>query len=139
MRKRFVYGSGVVLLVILATLVIWQVSFKFEELGINFEEYPENLSQTFIFWAVSTLVFVLTIALGFILFRTGVKLYIERRRNREGSHIESKLYFGALALSFMPVCFLVIFSYMVLNRQVDKWFFRPAEGIKLAYQAIAQP
>src|SRR5438094_109136 len=136
MRKRFVYGSGVVLLVILATLVIWQVSFKFEELGINFEEYPENLNQTFIFWAVSTLVFVLTITLGFILFRTGIKLYIERRRNREGSRIESKLYFGALALSFMPVCFLVFFSHAVLNRQIEKWFFRPGENVKLNYQAI---
>ena len=27
---------------------------------------------------------------------------------------------------------------MVLNRQVEKWFFRPAEGIKLNYQAIAK-
>src|SRR5262249_58525572 len=115
MRKRFLYGSGIVLLLILATLVIWQVSF-------SFDEYPENLNQTFIFWAVSTLVFVLTVALGFILFRTGIKLYIESRRNREGSRIESKLYFGALALSFMPVCFLVIFSYAVLNRHIDKWF-----------------
>jgi two-component system nitrogen regulation sensor histidine kinase NtrY len=130
MRKRFLYGSGIVLFAILATLVIWQVSF-------TFEEYPENLSQTFIFWAVSTLVFVLTITLGFILFRNGIKLYIERRRNREGSRIESKLYFGALALSFMPVCFLVVFSYMVLNRQIEKWFFWPGENIKLNYQAIA--
>jgi len=129
MRKRFLYGSGVVLLVILATLVLWQVSFKFEE-------YPENLNQTFIFWAVSTLVFVLTITLGFILFRTGIKLYIERRRNREGSRIESKLYFGALALSFMPVCFLVFFSHAVLNRHIEKWFFRPGENVKLNYQAI---
>jgi len=130
MRKRFLYGSGIVLFAILATLVIWQVSFTVDQ--------PENLSQTFIFWAVSTLVFVLTITLGFILFRTGIKLYIERRRNREGSRIESKLYFGALALSFMPVCFLVFFSYMVLNRQLAKWFFRPAEGIKLNYQAIGK-
>src|SRR2546422_10242498 len=142
MRKRFLYGAGIVLLLILATLVIWQVSFNEgfpDPRGPGkFDEYPENLNQTFIFWAVSTLVFVLTIALGFILFRTGIKLYIERRRNREGSRIESKLYFGALALSFMPVCFLVFFSYAVLNRQVDKWFFRPAEGIKLDYQAIAK-
>src|SRR6185436_8320016 len=130
MRKRFLYGSGIVLFAILATLVIWQVSF-------TFEEYPENLSQTFIFWAVSTLVFVLTITLGFILFRNGIKLYIERRRNREGSRIELKLYFGALALSFMPVCYLVVFSYMVLNRQIEKWFFWPRENIKLNYQAIA--
>ena len=119
MRKRFLYGSGIVLLLILVTLVVWQGSFS------EFEVYPENLEQTFIFTAVSTLVIVLMITLGFILCRTGIKLYIGRLRNREGSRIESKLYFGALALSFMPVCFLVFFSYEVLNRQVDKWFSRP--------------
>src|SRR5437764_15447038 len=102
MRKRFLYGSGIVLLLILATLVIWQVSFKFDE-------YPENLGQTFIFWAVSTLVFLLTITLGFILFRTGIKLYIGSRQGREGSRIESKLFLGALFLSFIPVCFLVFY------------------------------
>src|SRR5438552_15094695 len=81
MRKRFLYGSGVVLLVILPTLVLWQVPFKFEE-------YPENLNQTFISWAVSTIAFVLTITLGFILFRTGIKLYLERTRHHQGSRIE---------------------------------------------------
>src|SRR5258705_11160687 len=104
MRKRFLYGSGTILLVLLTTFVIWQGSFN------EFQESPQNLGQTFIFWAVSTLVFILTITLGFILFRTSIKLYIGRRQNREGSRIESKLYFGALLLSFMPVCFLVFFS-----------------------------
>jgi two-component system, NtrC family, nitrogen regulation sensor histidine kinase NtrY len=131
MRKRFLYGSAIVSLAILATLVIWQVSLKFEK-------YPENLDQTFIFWAVSTLVFLLTVTLGFILFRTGIKLYIGSRQNREGSRIESKLYFGALALSFMPVCFLVFFSYAVLNRQVEKWFSRPGDEVRLAYGAISK-
>jgi PAS domain S-box-containing protein len=131
MRKRFLYGSGIVLLLILATLVMWQVSFRVDE-------SPSNLSQTFLFWAVSTLVFVLTVTLAFILFRTAVKLYIARRLNREGTRIESKLYFGALALSFMPVCFLVAFSYMVLNRQVDKWFSMPGEKVRLNYIKIGE-
>src|SRR5580704_4807924 len=131
MRKRFLYGSGIVLLLILATLVVWQGSF-------TVDAYPESLEQTFIFWAVSTLVFVLTITLGFILCRTGIKLYIGRLRNREGSRIESKLYFGALAMSFMPVCFLVFFSYEVLNRQVDKWFSRPGEQVRLNYIHIGE-
>ena len=130
MRKRFLYGSGIVLLLILATLVVWQ--------NFTFEAFPENLEQTFIFTAVSTLVIVLMITLAFILCRTGIKLYIGRLRNREGSRIESKLYFGALALSFMPVCFLVFFSYEVLNRQVDKWFSRPGEQVRLNYIHIGE-
>ena len=131
MRRRFIYGSLTFLLIILVTIVVWQGSFRFDE-------SPENLGQTFIFWAVSTLVIILTITLGFILFRTGIKLYLASRQNREGSRIESKLYFGALVLSFMPVCFLVFFSYEVLNRQIDKWFFKPAENVWLNYKAIGE-
>ena len=77
MRKRFLYGSGIVLLLILATLVMWQVSFRFDE-------SPVEPQPAFIFWAVSTLVFVLTVTLAFILFRTAVKLYIARTLNRQG-------------------------------------------------------
>src|SRR5437868_8292285 len=132
MRKRFLFGSGIVLLAILATLVIWQVSFN------EFEKTPESLGQTYLFWAVSTLVFLLTITLGFILFRTGIKLYIGSRQNREGSRIESRLYFGAFFLSFMPVCFLVFFTYGVLNRQVEKWFYRAVENIRLNYITIGK-
>ena len=125
MQKRLLYGSGVVLLAILVTLVVWQGSFTFGDYG------PAGTAQTFLFWAVSTLVFLLTVTLGFMLFRTGVKLYIERRSNQEGSRIKTKLVIGALALSFMPVFFLVLWSVYVLNRNLDKWFSRPAEGVRL--------
>jgi len=96
MRKRHLFGAGLVLLVILLVLVEWQVSFDFGEYA------PTNAAQTFAFWAVSTLIFLLTVTLGFMLFREGVKLYLERQRNREGSRIKTKLVLGALALSFVP-------------------------------------
>jgi PAS domain S-box-containing protein len=124
MRKRYLYVSGLVLLAILLTLVVWQVSFGFGEYG------PATTAQAFVFWAVSTLIFLLTVTLSFMLFRTGVKLYIERQSNREGSRIKSKLVLGALALSLLPVVFLVLFSYVILNRNVEKWFSRPAEGVR---------
>ena len=124
MRKRYLFWSGLALLAILLTLVVWQVSFSFGEYG------PADAAQTFVFWAVSTLIFLLTVTLGFMLFRTGVKLYLERQANREGSRIKTKLLAGALALSLLPVVFLVLFSYVILNRNVEKWFSRPAEGIR---------
>src|ERR1700682_3353655 len=113
MRKRVAFGSGVVLLAILVTLVVWQGSFNLDQFA------PSSIQQTYLFWAVSTLIFILTVMLGFILFRTGVKLYVERQANRPGSHIKSKLTLGALALSLLPVLFLVIFSVFVLNRNLD--------------------
>jgi two-component system nitrogen regulation sensor histidine kinase NtrY len=123
MRKRYLLGSGLVLLAILLTLVVWQVSLSFGEYG------PANSAQTFVFWAVSTLIFLLTVMLGFMLFREGVKLYIARTSG-EGSRIKSKLVMGALALSLLPVVFLVAFGYAILNRTLDKWFGRPGEGMR---------
>ena len=122
MRRRILYGSAIVLLAISVALVVWQGSFNFGKYG------PSDPQQTFVVWAISSLIFVLMVTLGFILVRTVVKLYIDRRSNREGSRIQTKLVVGALALSFMPALFLVLFSYQVLNRNLDKWFSRPAES-----------
>ncbi len=121
MRKRILYGGGIVLLAILVALVIWQGSFNFGKYG------PADPEQTFIFWAISSLIFVLMVTLGFMLVRTVVKLYIDRRSGREGSRIQTKLVLGALALSITPALFLVLFSYEVLNRNLDKWFSGPAD------------
>ena len=125
MRKRYLIGPGLALLAILVTLVVWQGSFNLDQFA------PSSIQQTYLFWAVSTLVFILTVMLGFILFRTAVRLYIERQSNRPGSHIKSKLIGGALALSVLPVVFLVLWSVSVLNRNLDSWFSRPARSMNV--------
>ena len=125
MRKRAQYIVGVFCLVLLIVLLVWQGSFTFGAFG------PANPLQTLLFWAISTLIFLLTITLGFMLFRTGFKLYLEGQANRAGSRIRTKLVFGAIALSFIPVFFLVLFGYGVMNRNLKIWFTRPAEGIKI--------
>lgn len=116
------------MLAILTTLMVWQTSFDFGEYG------PSSPEQTFVLWAVSTLIFVLAVTVGFMLFRTSVKLYLERQRNREGSRLQSKLVAGALAMSLLPVVFLVAFSLVILNRNIEKWFMVPVEGIKTELQ-----
>ncbi len=128
------FGSAVVLLSILASLVVSQGSFN---LGA-FAPAPSTIQQTYLFWAVSTLIFILTVTLGFMLFRTVVKLYIERQTNRPGSHIKSKLIGGALALSLLPVFFLVLWSVSVLNRTLDKWFSGPTTTVNVDLVEIAK-
>ena len=130
MRKRVIYGFGIILLAILVALIVWQGSFDFGDFG------PSSAEQTFTLWAVSTLIFILAVTLGFMLTRNFIKLYVERHSNREGSRIRTKLVLGALALTFTPVFFLVIFSINVVNRNLDKWFSRPAEDIKMDLIAV---
>src|SRR5579872_6544770 len=124
MPRRLLFYSGLAILAILVAIIVWQGSFSFGTFA------PNNVEQTYLFWAVSTLIFILAVTLGFILFRTGVKLYIERASHKPGSHIRSKLVAGALALTFLPVFFLVLFSVNVLNYNLAKWFSRPAESIR---------
>jgi len=131
-KKRFLYGSAIAVLAILVALVVWQGSFTFGEYA------PADPSQTFAYWAISSLIFLLMVTLAFILCRNFVKLYVERRSNQQGSRIKTKLMIGALALSFMPVLFLFLFSYAVLNRNLDKWFSRPAEDEHVSVLEISK-
>ena len=132
MRKRVMYTAGVVLLAILVTAIVWLGSTSLGDLG------PSSPEQTYIVWGVSTLIFLLTVTLAFMLVRNFVKLYIERHSNREGSRIRTKLVLGALALSVTPVVFLVAYSYAILNHNLAKWFSKPAEDVKINYILIAE-
>jgi two-component system nitrogen regulation sensor histidine kinase NtrY len=118
-RRLAAIAAALVFLVLLASL-IWQGSFR-----ISYS--PENPSETILLWSVSTLIFLLTVTLAFMLFRAGVKVYIDRQHNKEGSQIRSKLLMGAFALTLAPTLFCVLFSGYVLNRHLDVWFSRPAE------------
>ncbi len=133
MLKRLIYGSGTALLLVLVTLVILQGSFDLGHYGPR-DPKPE---QTLMLWSVSLLIFVLMVALGFMLVRNGVKLYIERQQNREGSRIKTKLVVGALALSIMPVFFMVLFSFYVMNHNLQKWIMGPLEKSSADFVEIA--
>lgn len=115
MRRRLASAAAALSFIVLLVLLIWQGSFRISYL-------PSNLSETVLLWAVSTLIFLLTVLLAFLLFRASIKVFIERQRNKEGSRIRSKLLFGALMLTLTPALFYVLFSYYVLNRHLDVWF-----------------
>ena len=124
MKRRLFYGLASVLLALSVLVVVWQGSFNKELQRFG----PVNPQQTFIFWAISSLVAILVLVLGWILAREIIKLYVARQSNRLGSRIRTKLVMGALALCFVPVFFLVFFSYEVLNLNFKVWFTNPVEN-----------
>ncbi len=126
MRNRYWIAAGLALLACLIGFLVWIGSFSFGPLA------PQTAGQTIVYWAVSTLIYIFTVTLGFMLLRTAVKLYWERRANREGSRIRTKLVLGALALSLVPGVFLVLFSYSLMNLNLRRWFSRPAENIEFS-------
>ena len=132
MRRRLTNTAAALSFIILLVLFIWQGSFK-----ITYS--PSDPSETILLWSVSTIIFLLTVLLAFMLFRAGVKVYIDRHRNKEGSRIRSKMLFGALVLSLSPALFCVVFSVYVLNRHLDTWFSQTAlDKLDTLYQKEAQ-
>ena len=131
--KRVLNALGAVLLVVCATLVVWQGSFA----GSFGSFAPDDPTQTFVFYGISILIFLLMVTLGFMLVRIIVKLWIERRSDRAGSRIRTRLVVGALALSLMPVFFMVLFNFYVLNATMQKWFDRPAQHELVDFRKIS--
>ncbi|MDX2269663.1 MAG: ATP-binding protein [Bryobacter sp.] len=139
MKRKALIALGLAALTVLVAMLVLQGSFSLGPIG------PSNSGQLYIFWAISTLVFLLTVLIGFILFRTFLKIFLERGRNREGSRLRTKLVIAALGISLLPVFFFALFSIYVLNRNLDKWFSQPAVeakatlvGITLAIERSAE-
>src|SRR5260370_41716952 len=90
--------------VVLFTVVLWQVSFR-----VGF--HPRITNQSLILVALSALIFLLFVALTFVLLRNLLKLYAERRIGVLGSKFRSRIVGGAQILSVIPVFVLFLFSY----------------------------
>jgi two-component system nitrogen regulation sensor histidine kinase NtrY len=84
---------------------------------------PASASQT-------VLIFFAFIILGLILARILLKLYVERQMRQLGSRFKTKMVVAFLALTLVPVCFLSIFAYGLLNHSVDRWFGIPFDVVR---------
>ena len=84
-------------LLALLAVCFWLTSLDFGDFR------PESSTVTYVLWALSTCVVLGAVALGFLLFRNLLKLYIERRGNVVGSRLKTKLVMGVLALSILPI------------------------------------
>jgi len=91
---------------------------------------PANNQQTVFLVALSLLVFLLFVALTFVLGRNLVKLFAERRLGVLGSKFRTRLVVGSLLLSFIPVIVMFWFAYGLMNRSIDKWFSTPVEEVR---------
>ncbi|MBI2819653.1 MAG: HAMP domain-containing protein [Acidobacteria bacterium] len=130
MRPTFIIAAGVIVL-LLAVSVFGLTSLRLPFIN------PSDSSEIIVLFALSAIIFLALVIFGFILFRSLFKLYLERQANQLGSKFKSKLVFGAIGLSVLPVFFLFLFSYSLINRTLDKWFSRPFEAVSLDARYVA--
>src|ERR1700686_995653 len=98
---------------------------------------PGTNQDIVVFAALSALIFLLFVALTFVLMRNLLKLFAERRLGVLGSKFRTRMVAGALLLSSLPVMVMYWFAYGLMNRSIDKWFSTPVEEVRADTHAMA--
>lgn len=132
-RKVLAIVLGVCLLVLLTGLIALN-AFNREVSFLN----PATTEQTFVFTGLSAVTFLLFVAVLVLLVRNVLKLYAEQRSRLLGSRLRTRMLTNAVLVSLVPIAFMTLFSYGLMNRAVDRWFSQPVTEMRDDSNRIAQ-
>ncbi|MBZ5516354.1 MAG: HAMP domain-containing protein [Acidobacteriia bacterium] len=120
-----------VILIVLLVLVpvLFFLGWSQASLDLSFIR-PSSAQQTILLIAVSTVIFLAFVIFALILARILLKVYVERRQQQLGARFKTKMVAAFLGLSLVPVFFLFIFAYGLINRSIDKWFGIPFDIVR---------
>jgi two-component system nitrogen regulation sensor histidine kinase NtrY len=90
---------------------------------------PDTASDTLLLYALSSLNFAAFVVFSFILLRSLVRLRRERRERQLGSKIKTRLVVYFIGLSLLPITAMASFSYLFINRSIEKWMGRLPENV----------
>lgn len=124
-RKRRIspWILGIFVLISLTFLVLLQSSNLWKNLSV------ENASDTLLLYALSSLNFIAFAIFGFIFLRSITKLARERRTFQLGAKIKTRLFLYFAAVSLLPIIAMAVFSYLFMNRAIDRWFTNIPENV----------
>ena len=129
-RKRAIILLAVAVFFLLVILVS-QTAFDLKFLT------PGNNQEIAVFAAISILIFLLFVALFFVLSRNLLKLFAERRLGVLGSKFRTRMVVGGLLLSSVPLIVMYFFAYGLMNRSIERWFSTPVEEVRSDIHAMA--
>lgn len=130
-RRVLLWTLGVTVLLLLAVIIS-------QQLWLWTVVPPDTASDTLLLYALSTLNFVAFVVFSFIFVRNLLKLRRERRELQLGSKIKTRLLIYFIAISFLPIIAMAVFSYLFLNRSLEKWFGGLREDVVEEARAVGR-
>ena len=91
---------------------------------------PGSPLQTLVYVALSVLAFLLFVGVLVLLVRNVLKLYADQRSRVLGTRLRTRMLWGAVLVSLVPLVFMFAFSYLLMNRAVDRWFSQPVTEMR---------
>src|SRR3981189_706990 len=122
-RKVWSIVLGTCLLALLSTLTALQ-AFNLKFLN------PATTEQIFVFTGLSIVAFLLFVTVLVLLVRNVLKLYADQRSRVMGTRLRTRMLWGAVLVSLIPIASMYAFSYLLLNRAVDRWFSQPVTEMR---------
>jgi two-component system, NtrC family, nitrogen regulation sensor histidine kinase NtrY len=83
---------------------------------------PATTGEAIVFIGLSFVAFLLFVVVLVLLVRNVLKLYADERSGVMGSRLRTRMLWGAVLVSLIPIVFMFLFSYGLMNRAVDRWF-----------------
>ena len=121
-RERIRRRRRVLLWVLGATVLLLLAIIVSQQLWLWTVVRPETPADALILYALSTLNFVAFVVFLFIFVRNLLKLRRERKERQLGSKVKTRLLVYFISISFLPITAMAVFSYLFLNRSLEKWF-----------------
>ncbi|MBA3334664.1 MAG: HAMP domain-containing protein [Acidobacteria bacterium] len=122
-KRSSPFFLGALVLLLLTFLVLLQSSNLWQNFSVD------STSDTLLLYALSSLNFIALVIFAFIFVRNLVKLSRERRALELGSKIKTRLLMYFFAISFLPIVAMAFFSYLYMNRALDRWFTDIPENV----------
>ena len=91
---------------------------------------PQTDGQIAIYTGLSALAFVLFVSVLVLLVRNVLKLYADQSSRLMGRRLRTRMLWGAVLVSLIPIAFMFAFSYDLMNRAVDRWFSQPVTQMR---------
>lgn len=131
-RRALLWVLGITVLLLLAIIVS-------QQLWLWTVVKPDTASDALVLYALSTLNFVAFFVFLFIFVRNLLKLRRERKERQLGSKVKTRLLVYFISISFLPITAMAVFSYLFLNRSLEKWFYvLPDEIVRKASELRRQ-
>ena len=133
------YDRRKIALILLLVLVpaLFFLGWSQASLNLSFIR-PRSPEQTLLLLSLSAVIFLAFVIFALILLRILLKLYVERQQQQLGARFKTTMVAAFLGLSLVPVCFLFIFAYGLLNRTIDRWFGIPFDLVRADAQEIVR-
>jgi two-component system nitrogen regulation sensor histidine kinase NtrY len=120
-RKNRVWlavGGAFVVLLVAAVFTLGSLDVPFR---------PKHWRDVLLLFPLTTFIVATLLIFALILMRSLLRTWAEGGARQLGSRFKQKMVLGAMSISLLPVVFMFIISYGLINRTLARWFPAPLE------------